>query len=437
MAKLSGLNTFLLTFLLFLPHLVSAYSETPEVKYYEQDDITNQIPYFDHRFHIDAQLEEVTLLFYRKSGTPPIILVRPDGSKLKINNLPKDKVEWFDDKTFDMIKIIKPMPGPWQAVGSISPNSKIMVVSDVTLKVEPLSEIVLSGETLKIEAKIFNGNTVVEDPLFNDVINLDIDFFSTNNTAFDNFGAEPVKIGSFRDDGYELDEYARDGIFTAEFVLDFSPGEWVPLYRVIMPMITREVRQNPIILRQNPVTISVEATVEPLEFHQVIIAIDETYVDPDSLIFQGNITFPDRQTEPFAIMEGSGNSRIHKVGYTEAGIHRINLNAYGKTVNGREFRLVVPEFTFNVEVNSEPFSPAIANEGTFEINNTTVAAKQLAAQIEHDKAQNELALEEAIAVQKAEAEAKQQQTLFIIGISNAVIILVAVIVFLVLRRKKK
>ncbi|MDO6447589.1 TIGR03503 family protein [Colwellia sp. 1_MG-2023] len=430
MEKLSWLKIWALVVIIFLPADLTAQDQMPDVKYYEQDDITNQIPYFDNRFHIDAQLDEITLLFYRKNGSPPIILVRPDGSKLKVNNFPKDKVEWYDDRTFDLITIKQPMPGPWQAIGDILPNSKIMLVSEVTLKVDPIPEIALSGETLKIKGQIFNREQVVDDPLFDDVVKLDVDFFSTNNTSYDNFGAQPIQIGSFRDDGYDLDEYAKDGIFTAEFNLDFSPGEWLPIYKVIMPMATRELRQKPIILQANPVTITVETTTDPLEFHIVTLNLDDTFIDPDSMVFQGKITFPDKQTEPFAIMQGSGITRVKQVGYTEPGIHRISLNAFGETINGREFRLVVPDFSFNVDRLNGPLVPTLEDDA---ISQAEQAAEALAAKIAEDKAQ----LEMEIAQAKAEQEAAQQQTLIIIGISNLVIMLIAAGVFVFIRKKKQ
>lgn len=42
----------------------------------------NQIPLFDNRFRIDYEVEEITMVFFRKRGSPSIILVKPDGSKL-------------------------------------------------------------------------------------------------------------------------------------------------------------------------------------------------------------------------------------------------------------------------------------------------------------------------------------------------------------------
>jgi uncharacterized protein (TIGR03503 family) len=435
MVKFSWLDIFIAILLLPLFSL-SIHGQQVEVKYYENDDITNQIPYFDNRFHIDAQLDEVTLLFYRKSGSPPITLVRPDGSKLKINNLPDEGIEWFDDRTFDMITITKPMPGPWQAIGDILPNSKIMLVSDVSLEVAPMGEFVFSGETLKLTSQIYNQELLIDDPQFNDVINLDVDFYSSNNTAYDNFGAKPVAMGSFRDDGRELDEYARDGIFTAEFVLDFSPGEWIAVYRVILPMATRELRQKPIILRPNPVTVNVDATTDSLGKHKLILAIDDTFVDPDSMIFQGKVTYPNRQSEPFAVMEGKGISRIKDIDYSEPGVHRLSIRAFGETVNGREFRLELPSFSFNVERIGGTLIPGFDNEGNIVVNelNAEGMTKEMRAALDKEVADKKA---KQLADELAAKKAEQWQTIIYIVLGNIIIIFLGGFTVFIMKRKNK
>ena len=435
MVKFSWIDIFI-TILLLSFFLLSAHGQQVEVKYYEKDDITNQIPYFDNRFHIDAQLDEVTLLFYRKTGSPPITLVRPDGSKLKINNLPDESVKWFDDRTFDMININKPMPGPWQAIGDILPNSKIMLVSDVTLEVAPMGEFVFSGEILKLTSQIYNQELLIDDPQFNEVINLDVDFYSTNNTAFDNFGAKPVEMGSFRDDGRELDEYARDGIFTAEFVLDFSPGEWVAVYRVILPMATRELRQNPIILRPNPITVNVEATTDNLDTHKLILNIDNTFVNADSMIFQGKVTYPNRQSEPFAVMEGKGISRIKAINYSEPGVHRLSIRAFGETINGREFRLKLPSFSFNVERIGGALIPGFDNKGKIVVNdsNPSGMTKEMRATLDKEAADKK-AKEQADKL--AIEQAKQWETILYIVLGNIIIIFLGGLTAFIIKRKNK
>ncbi len=403
-----------------------------EIEYYVDDNITNQIPYFDNRFRIDEQLEEVTLIFYRRSGTQPVILVRPDGSKLKINSVPKDKVQWFDDRTFDMIKIKSPMIGPWQVIGEVEPNSKIMVVSEIRLEVTPLPEITLQGETLKMEGRLFNGDMAIKTALFNEVLVLDVDFYSTNNSEFYNFGAEPIKLTSFRDDGRDLDEHANDSLFTGEFELDFAPGEWEPIYIIKMPMATRELRQTPIIVRKNPITISVETTQDEKGVHVVTFAIDNSFVNADSILIQGKVTFPDKQVEPFSVMDGKGLSRTYNIAYTEPGIHRIQISVFGETTSGREFRAKVAEFSFNVDRIDGPLVPTLNGEVKAAQQNAEVIAN---AEIEAEKLAQALAQKKA--AQEAEIADKQQKTLWYIIAGNALVITIAGLMFFFMRRKKK
>ncbi len=440
MAQIGQNKLFIFISIICIFMSVKSNGQQTKVDYYKSDNITNQIPYFDNRFKIDALLEEVTLLFYRRSGSPPIILVRPDGTKIKINNLPKDKITWFDDRTFDLITIKNPMPGPWQAIGDILPGSHIMVVTEVTIKVDPLPEVILSGETLKVEGHLYNGELAIDDPLFRDVLNLNVDFFSTNNSAFDNFGAEPIKIAQFRDDGRDLDEYANDGVFTGEFELDFAPGEWLPIYYVEMPMATRELRQKPIILQKIPIKISVDTAGEVGKSHNVTFTIDPTFVDPDSVLFQGKVTFPDRQVDPFSLTDGKGTSRLYQIAYTESGVHRIAVNVFGKTINGREFRLVLPEFTFNAESKSGLLMPTLDINGEV----TSVSLKNVDGVITDNIKQAEenakiLAIELADAkkAQKMAAKEKEQQTYIIIGVANVGIVLIALLFYFVSRRKKQ
>ncbi|WP_252738919.1 TIGR03503 family protein [Colwellia sp. D2M02] len=397
------------------------------VEYHKSDNITNQIPYFDNRFRIDSELDEITMIFYRKSGSRPVILVRPDGSKIRVNGFDVEKVQWYDDRTFDMIKIKKPMVGPWQAIGDILPESQILVVSDVKIAVEPLPDIIFSGETLKVTGRLFNGEQAIASPHFKEVVKLDVNFYSTNNSAYENFGADAIKITSFRDDGRGLDEYVNDNVFTGEFVMKFSPGEWQPVYLVKLPMATRELRQENILLHKTPITIEVDVSNTPDESHIMNLVIDPTLVDENSLVFQGKITFPDRQIEPFSILEGKGSKRTEDITYTEPGIYRINVSAFGQTRTGREFRLVVPEVTFNVEATDlVPNVLGLDNEGS---TSEEEKAQALAEALEQERIA-------ALAAQQQAQKEKKAQTLIILVAGNTLIIVLALAAFLFMRKKK-
>jgi len=407
--------------------------ENNKIKYVNNDSNANQIPYFDNRFRLDAQLDEITMLFYRKAGSTPVILIKPDGSKLRVNDYDKTKIEWFDDVTFDMIKIKKPTPGPWQVVGEVLNESQILVVSDVKIEANPLPDVVLAGETLKVVGKLINGKLAINNPRFRDVVQLDVEFISTNNSAYENFGAEIVELTSFRDDGEELDEYASDGIFTGEFQLTIPAGEWVPVYRVKLPMLTRELRQKPIILHKTPISFKVDISKTEGEFHQVHFIIDPKYVMPDSFIFQGTITYPDKQDEPFSIMEGKGISRVKKFKYAEPGVHRINISAFGRTINGREFRLVVPEYTFNVEVTEDEMLAQMSEDNKEVITENNDVATAESTPSDEELAQQQLA-EQRKVLEKTQKE--EQTRWLIIGGGNLIIIIIGLGAFFIIKKRK-
>jgi uncharacterized protein (TIGR03503 family) len=398
---------------------------------YVDDSATNQIPYFDNRFRIDEQLDEVTLIFYHRRGAKPIILIRPDGSKLNINNYPEDKVQWFDDETFDMLKLKSPMIGPWQVIGQVQANSKIMVVSEIRLEVAPLPDIILQGETLKVVARLFNGDLIIDDPLFQDVLTLNVDFFSTNNSAFDNFGAAPIQLASFRDNGRDLDEHANDSWFTGEFELDFAPGEWQPIYIVKMPMITRELRQKPVVVQKSPISISVLTHQGENNTHVVTFTIDDSFVKADSILIQGKVTFPDQQVEPFTVAQEQGLTRSHTIAFTEPGVHRIKVRVFGDIQNGREFQAILSEFTFNVDRSPKAGILGV-NRGSNNLTSEQRSAQAIAnAAIEAEK------LAQVKAMQEAKVANKQQATLLYIVGGNTLVIIIAALMFVFIRRKKR
>jgi len=303
----------------------------------------------------------------------------------------------------------------------------------VKIAITPLPEIVLSGETLKVVGKLFNGDENIDTPHFRDVVKLDVNFYSTNNSAYDNFGADALKLTSFRDDGQDLDEYAADGLYTGEFLLDFAAGEWQPVFLIKLPMETRELRQKPILLHKSPINIAIDTSEVEDTPHKMILTISPDFVEPKSLIFQGKITFPDKQSKPFSIMDDEFNSdvltRIKDIPYTEPGIHRINLSAFGKTTSGREFRLVVPEFTFNVKGDPTRMIVTTINDDGEEQTITVDRTAQMLA----DK---EAELEKARIEQQLAEEEKNTQTMILIAAGNGVIILIALVLFFVMRKKK-
>nr|WP_301003849.1 TIGR03503 family protein [Arsukibacterium sp.] len=314
----------------------------------------NQIPFFDNRFRIDSEVETITLLMFRRPGSASVVLVRPDGSKLHFNTAEENQVRWHDAASYDLIEINNPMPGPWQAIGRILPESRIMVLTDIKLDVDPLPDNLMVGETVKVTARLLNGDTTINARDFRDVLTLEVIFISTNNAEFDNFGRGIIQVATFRDDGRGYDERARDGIFTGEFKLDFVAGEWTPKYIVRTALYTRELEQDPVILKPAPINPDVLLADTETDNHQVKFTLTESGVDAASLLIQGRVRYPDGSVDQYALNAEDNPDNTLDVLNKGFGSYILETAVFGNWQDGREFMLTMPELSF--VVNQQTFA---------------------------------------------------------------------------------
>ena len=311
----------------------------------------NEIKLLNNRFRIDYKIEEVMLLFFRVRGSAPVILVRPDGSKLYPRDADAKTLDWHDDISYDLIKLSNPMPGPWQALGKILPESKILVLSDVELQVDQLPQRFFQYERIKSEARIVNAGKMISEPNFGDVIRLKAKLYSTNDAEQLNFGAEIYKLGEFLDNGKKLDEKPRDGVFTVEYMISAETGFWLPKFKVEADLFTRELEQDRVEVLPQPISYSVQLAQGEERYHYVTIQIDDTHLIDESMIIQGKIYFPNGEFQTFSV--GEMQSRTLEVFNSEPGTFRIEAEAFGKDKQGREFVLKVPEHPFAVDLSEK------------------------------------------------------------------------------------
>lgn len=360
MAQLKWCSPFLLSVLLLAPQTLAQTSKTdaatapaaavsaekPVITELQDIAGTNSIPLLDNRFRIDFAVDEVTLVFFRKKGAPSVVLVRPDGSKVYARTAKDNGMQWFDDKTYDLIKMTKPTPGPWQAIGEILPESRIMVLTDIGLDVDTLPKDLMVGEIFKVTARLSNGGKPVNVKDFRDILQLDVLLFSTQKAGYDNSNATVLNFTSFADDGKNYDERARDAIFTGEFNLKVPAGEWLPKYLVKTPLYTRELMQEPVLVIRTPIKTEVVESLSPDEPHQVTYQVTEGPINPDSLIVQGRLRYPNGEVQSFSLGEQKGDKRTLRVANAGVGTYRLEQMLFGKTKAGREFVISIPEYTF-------------------------------------------------------------------------------------------
>lgn len=392
----------------------------------------NSIKLLRNRFRIDYKVDEVTLVFFRQYGSAPVVLVRPDGSKIFQSQADGEGVFWYDTATYDMINLKNPVPGPWQAVGQILPGSRVMVLSDLQLHADPMPDILFSGEILKQTAYLTNNGQPIDYTEFRDVVTLEMKFVSTNNPNFNNFGANEQIIATFEDNGRGMDEEPLDGVFTGQFNLAVPDGEWKPTFIVTTPMFTREQVDNPIRLYPNPIKIDVIQDGGGDGYHMLSIDADRELVDIETLLIDGKVRFPNGDVQNFSLTEQSSAAREHMIVNFEYGVYRIKLTAYGNTVDGRDFILDVPEYTFLAEapeLASDPLSdPTATNDTAGSAGLDDMAAIDPASQMD-------------IPTEQVSEEPESMDTstlvLLIVGINAGLIVVGGGLIWFLMRDKNK
>jgi uncharacterized protein (TIGR03503 family) len=333
----------------------------------------NQIPLFDNRFRIDYEVEEITMVFFRKRGSASVILVKPDGSKVNVINADDQDIQWYDDKTYDLIKIKKPTPGPWQALGQILPESKIMVLTEIELKVDPLPDHLMIGETIKVTATLTNGGKAIVAKDFRDLLRLDVLFISSNNSEFENFGAGVIELTTLADDGRNFDEKPRDGIFTGEFKLEMKPGQWQPKFVVKTPLYTREVVQEPVILHKSPISYDVAKATKAEDLHWLTFKITDPMINPKSVALQGKVRFPNNEVQSYTLGESAEVDKKLKIVNYASGTYKVDSTLFAQTVTGRDVVITLPQASFVAEV-VEPEPEVAATTAAEEGDSGTAAA---------------------------------------------------------------
>lgn len=375
----------------------------------------NLLPIDGQRFRIDSGIEEITLLFFREPNSPPLILIKPDGSKWYDSDYPLERVTWYTDPKFDMIKIVDPEPGPWQVAGRVDKNNRAIIVSDVSFKADPLPQQLFENERLKVEGTLYNGNEPVTTSRFGETVILDVLFVSSNNPDYDNFGSEPSRVAEFSDDGQGYDEQAGDGTFTGRFKLDVVPGEYIPSYQLQTPLYERSFEDEAVVVEHQPITFDFNLAEQAGADNGLVVQLDEQLIIPSSVAINGSISYPNGEQRQFSVTKIDSYPHIIPLDNLTYGKHLIELNVFATSRQQREIELSFANLSF---ISVEPIP-------------------ELTAEQRAQQARQEAAREAALQQQQRAAEEQQLFiNLVIVIVINVLLISAAVFAVWWQRRKR-
>ncbi|QYJ84622.1 TIGR03503 family protein [Shewanella mesophila] len=321
---------------------------------------SSQASELKNRFRIDHMVDELTLFVQREYGSAPVIVVLPDGSKWHSSRHP-ETVEWVDGLSGDIITIKAPMPGPWQLLGRVVPGSKLEKVSQLEIVVDPMPQPLYQGERLKVTAHLMGDQQRMRMPGLDYLINWTARFVSQHLPGDENFAAGTLIVGSYKDNGEDLDEQPDDGVFTGDINLNQPWGHYNFQVVAQNDIFRREVRTDFELLPM-PVKLDVIEPDDHLKGRwQLQLSIDETQLVLDDTYFEFELVGP-AGLQLSIPLQALAENQIQLVlpQVSEFGSYRIKGTAAATTHTGREILLRLPEQFFNLVPPPEP--PPTAEE---------------------------------------------------------------------------
>ncbi|ENC6723179.1 TIGR03503 family protein [Vibrio harveyi] len=372
----------------------------------------------DNRFRVDPTIEQITFLVYREQSSQPVVLVRPDGKKYYAWGT-YDNVRWYQEPSLDIISIDNPMPGPWQAVGKVTPKNNIRLISHLKLSTDVFPNRLYHSEALKFTARLTSDDQPLVLRDFLDRVNLRVTFtkfVENEDELIKEARPVPMVIGEFADDGRGLDEKAGDGVFTVQLPIDVEPGK----YRARITSgngVFLRAQEQIVLVYPSPITRTFIQSRHADQPHQLVVSGEQGMITP------GSIAVNIEQEAPDGF-----------VSYSQGQVSADGTKTTLKMDNDPE----LGKYSWHGEV----FATDLATKRSlvFPIKEQSFSVvEEVDLEAARVAKEAELAEQRRIEMEKriiAEREAERKRSMIIIGIGN-VIALILVVLFWIIWSKVK
>jgi len=181
-----------------------------------------QIPIEGNGFTVDKGVREFTALIFwgesETSATRELALVRPDDQTVNLEEFP-DNVRWAREAGYDLITVNEPLAGEWRINGELGEGSRVTVVSDLRMVVNPLPPTFTAEEPLNIRVGLFEEQEKITNPDFLSVIEVSLSITSEDGRSGTKVlsGEQPPEDGTYRD---TVSQLPAAGLYTVDVVAD-------------------------------------------------------------------------------------------------------------------------------------------------------------------------------------------------------------------------
>lgn len=361
-------------------------------KMFERATEPDSISLAGNQFMIDSSVKEMTLLVFRKPGSPATHVYPPKSSALSAKR-PGNAI-WRSDDGYDLITIKNPRKGQWNIEADVDPDNRLMVVTDLQLELTGIPAYVLPNQAIEMNAALFNKGKQISKNSFLRFVKFKLVHIAADGSKTDGeLAASKVREqkGQYL---YQFKDVLVEG--THSIMVTADGNTFNRSKRIDMNV-------------QWPVDIAIEAADVPGSYTLSIEARAE-YLKPESLKPKIDLKMPDGSLKSLELIKNGAVWRT-RVETEQDGLHQARINIVAQTQAGEPLELDLGEFSMIGVYRA----PAKVDE-----TSTTMASE--------DELVNE--------AEMLDDGPDWVRTSIVIGASNLFLVLVVIAIFVMMKRKK-
>ncbi len=300
------------------------------------------VPLEGNEFSIDSSISEMTLLVFRKTDKK-IKLIQPD-SRVHSQVSHAEFVAWRDDQGYALITVKKPKPGRWKLDADVDNDNRVMIVTDLKLKVDELPAYASPDETLRFSVELHDNDKRISKNSFLKFVDFRLDHeFEGQNTVL------PLALKESRD-------IADKGIY--QHSIEAPLNEGLHQFVVSADARTFDRARRFSVEVQWPVQVKIDETEEPGQY-RLLVTPRDAFIKPDSLRLAVNVKRPDGNEAPLPmLLQGSDWSGVVMADQIE-GTHTLIIDFQAETQGGQKISKKMPGFS--VEGQLKPVNASAVN----------------------------------------------------------------------------
>jgi len=291
------------------------------LRLFEKTSDVDAVPINENKFKVDKSVRDFTILIFRaQSASKPAAVISPSKKRYTDKQHPRS-IDWHHEKNYDLVTVSNPEPGEWSLDTIVDPDNRVMVVTNLSLKVDSLPNNMILGDELVVRARLLQDHKTITDKKLLSLVRF---------TVHRRLGSSRLPVVDLLDNGQGKDSFAGDGVFSGTAGHFTKPGIYELSLKVTGDTLNREVKHR-LEVRGSPARIDVKKKANGF---MATIRVDPSMLRTETVSIQ--LKLPDGHAQ---IMPQSGELEWQASIAEKYAGQEITATLVGTRFSGKEMRM--------------------------------------------------------------------------------------------------